>query len=78
MLKKGAATTGQNSNNLGGANAALLKSDKFKVRVFINMDEDDDGAKGIKPNDLFQREDPKLPHFADVSTGQTTIQFGNE
>lgn len=36
------------------------------MRVFINMDEDDDGSKGIKPNELFDREDPKMSPFVDL------------
>ena len=37
------------------------------MRVFVNMDEDDDGSKGINPNDIFKRENEKLPFFIDVS-----------
>ena len=31
------------------------------------MDEDDDASKGINPNDIFKRENEKLPFFIDVS-----------
>lgn len=38
------------------------------MRVFINMDEDDDGSKGINPNDIFERENTNIPFYVDVST----------
>lgn len=44
-----------------------MSSQKFKVRVFINMDEDDDGKLGISPSDLFLRVDESLPFYIDVS-----------
>lgn len=42
------------------------KSAKFQIRVFINMDEDDDGKKGIKPNDMFKRENLAIPFYVDL------------
>jgi len=31
------------------------------------MDEDDDGSKAIKPNDIFKRENLNIPFYVDVS-----------
>lgn len=63
MLNNGAAATGQNTGGMGSK-----KADQIKVRVFINMDEDDDGKKGIKPNDIFKRENLNIPFYVDVSS----------
>ena len=37
------------------------------MRVFINMDEDDDGSLDVKLNDMFLRENKELPFYVDVS-----------
>ena len=64
LLNNGEASTGQNTGKNGGKS----KGNTLKVRVFINMDEDDDGSKGIKPNDIFERENTNIPFYVDVST----------
>ena len=38
------------------------------------MDEDDDGSKGIKPNDIFERENTNIPFYIDVSKITFSIQ----
>ena len=66
LLNNGQAPTA--AANGGKGNGKGNKTDKFSVRVFINMDEDDDGSKGIKPNDIFERENTNIPYYVDVST----------
>ena len=50
---------------LGGEQKA--KDSKIKIKVFINMDEDDDNKHGLDLNDLFKREDTTMPFYVDVS-----------
>lgn len=50
----------------GGANGQMNAS-KFKVRIFLNMDEEDDGSLGVDPVELFERTDENLPFYIDVS-----------
>ena len=40
---------------------------KIKIRVFINLDEDDKNDKEINLNEMFNRTDLKMPFFVDVS-----------
>jgi len=47
-------------------NSQASKKDTVKVRVFVNMDEDDDASPAINPNDTFKRENEKLPFFIDL------------
>ena len=63
FLNNAEATGGMDNGGAG----ATRKTDKFQVRVFINMDEDDDGSLDVKPNDMFQRENQDLPFYVDVS-----------
>lgn len=49
---------------LGGEQKA--KDSKIKIKVFINMDEDDDNKHGLDLNDLFKREDTALPFYVDI------------
>ena len=60
MEKELMAATGEDSN---------LAPKLIKVRVFINMDEDDedDESKGVDLGTLFLREDEDLPFYTDVS-----------
>ena len=51
---------------LGGEQKA--KDSKIKIKVFINMDEDDDNKHGLDLNDLFKREDTTMPFYVDVSS----------
>ena len=51
---------------LGGEQKA--KDSKIKIKVFINMDEDDDNKHGLDLNDLFKREDTAMPFYVDVSS----------
>ena len=41
---------------------------KISIRMFIDIDEDDDNSLKIQINDLFKRADPKLQFYVDVST----------
>ena len=56
------------SNGNPGPAGLNMTSQKFKVRIFLNMDEDDDGKLGMAPSDLFIRVDETLPFFIDVSS----------
>jgi len=49
---------------LGGEQKA--KDSKIKIKVFINMDEDDDNKHGLDLNDLFKREDTTMPFYVDI------------
>lgn len=49
---------------LGGEQKA--KDSKIKIKVFINMDEDDDNKHGLDLNDLFKREDTAMPFYVDI------------
>ena len=40
---------------------------KIKIRVFINMDEDDNNQKNIDLNHIFKRTDLEKPFYVDVS-----------
>ena len=53
----------------------------FKIRVFINMDEDDDGDKGINLHSLFKLQQNDMPYHIDVSNNlfrsNNSTQFSN-
>lgn len=51
----------------GNVEGETQQDAKIKIRVFINMDEDDDNALNINLNDLFERTDLEKPFFVDVS-----------
>lgn len=61
---------GPMTNGNPGQSGLNMTSQKFKVRIFLNMDEDDDGKLGISPSELFIRVDESLPFYIDVSTQQ--------
>ena len=62
------------SNGNPGPAGLNITSQKFKVRVFLNMDEDDDGKLGMPPSDLFVRVDETLPFFIDVSSKHWEVE----
>ena len=43
------------------------QKESFKVKVFINMDEDDEGGKGIDLKSIFKLESTDIPYNIDVS-----------
>jgi hypothetical protein len=51
----------------GNIDSDAIQDTKIKIRVFINMDEDDDNELGIDLNNLFQRNDQDKPFYVDVS-----------
>jgi hypothetical protein len=51
----------------GNVTGEAAQDTKIKIRVFINMDEDDKNDKEINLNDMFTRTDLKMPFFVDVS-----------
>ena len=44
-----------------------IEQASFQKKVFINMDEDDEGGKGINLSSLFKLEGGALPYNIDVS-----------
>jgi hypothetical protein len=57
----------------GNAAGEAAQDTKIKIRVFINMDEDDKNEKEINLNDMFNRTDLKMPFFVDVSQAHQVL-----
>ena len=51
----------------GNVAGEAAQDSNIKIRVFINLDEDDKNDKKINLNDMFSRTDLKMPFFVDVS-----------
>ena len=54
-----------------GVGGEIASCNVFKA----SMDEDDDGKKGIKPNDMFNRENQNIPFYIDVSVPSNSLLF---
>ena len=71
LLNNGQANA-QNGTSKAGTSKLM------KVRIFINMDEDDTGNQNkekINPKDIFKRDDPKLSFYVDVSFPQFILLY---
>ena len=63
------------NNEKADAGAASKASKLIKLRVYINIDEDDPDTEGknVDLNKLFIREDQTLPYYIDVSNRAYTL-----
>lgn len=68
LLNNGGGAEADGGVGRGGRHGQTASSSKFKVRIFLNMDEEDDGSLGIDPGELFERTEENLPFYIDVST----------
>lgn len=57
----------------GNVAGEAAKDTKIKVRMYINMDEDDNNEKGVNINDQFKRSDMDKPFFVDVSKNMIKV-----
>ena len=68
ILNNGGGINADGGNGKDGNSGQAATSQKFRIRIFINMDEDDDKSIGFSnPSDLFERTDDSLPFYIDVS-----------
>lgn len=42
---------------------------KIPIRMFVDMDEDDDNSYNIQINEFFKRDDPALQFYVDLQIG---------
>lgn len=66
LLNNGGGADADGGAGSGGRPGQTASSSKFKVRIFLNMDEEDDGSLGIDPGELFERTEENLPFYIDL------------
>lgn len=53
--------------NNGDFGTSDSNKNKLKIRLFINMDDNDKGNQKINVDDIFKRKDKDFPFYIDVS-----------